>query len=384
MKYLDDNGLLYFWQRVKEKISKVSGLPLNSIISFEGTEDEVPEGFEVVEVPDDGNESDGILTGSIIEWEEDEIPEGYEEVEGKSFITTGLSANYTATSTNQIILPMKNVFSKYGKAFTVQSDGTILMNKDMYIKIHAQIFFSAANAGSKSLILRLNSDTEISYSVNENVAQYSIIPTHTGILSVKKGDVVKLTAYLYANEVINSMQKNTFMTIEEMEEPRSIKKMSVVEVPKISGSIVDTTNIDDKTTNTYSANIIDTLCVSEVITITKSVNMSTANTWYDTGITGEYLASGTYIVQMLCDFAGQAGQWGEYYSGVMTWYDNHTNGDGTSHITLHNAGHSDENAKIQLRTLHQFNTNHGMKLQILTTKAMSASKNVQFKFRRII
>lgn len=213
---------------------------------------------------------------------------------------------------------------------------------------------------------------------------------------------------------------------------KSIKKMSVVELPPAVGSISDTLNVEDKITNAPSINLVqrisgvpiegviaidddgeipegweeiesplatsekdglmsagdkaklDALDMGGVITITKSVYMATANSWYDTGITGEYLASGTYIVQMLCQFDGQAGQWGEYYSGVMSWYDNHTDGDGTSHITLHNAGHSDENAKIQLRTLHQFNTNHGMKLQILATKAMSASKNVQFKFRRII
>lgn len=36
-----------------------------------------------------------------------------------------------------------------------------------------------------------------------------------------------------------------------------IEKKSTVKVDKTSGSIVDTTNIEDKTTNTYSARIID-------------------------------------------------------------------------------------------------------------------------------
>ena len=38
---------------------------------------------------------------------------------------------------------------------------------------------------------------------------------------------------------------------------KKIKKVSVAPLDPITGSIVDTTNIDDKTTNTYSAEIID-------------------------------------------------------------------------------------------------------------------------------
>lgn len=41
-----------------------------------------------------------------------------------------------------------------------------------------------------------------------------------------------------------------------------IEKKSIVELPKTTGSIVNTTNITDKTTNTYSAEVIDNL-VSE-------------------------------------------------------------------------------------------------------------------------
>ena len=38
---------------------------------------------------------------------------------------------------------------------------------------------------------------------------------------------------------------------------KKIKKVSVAELDPITGSIVDTTNIDNKSSNTYSANIID-------------------------------------------------------------------------------------------------------------------------------
>lgn len=43
---------------------------------------------------------------------------------------------------------------------------------------------------------------------------------------------------------------------------RYIKRKSAIKVDKITGSIVDTINVDDKTSNTYSANVIDELIKS--------------------------------------------------------------------------------------------------------------------------
>ena len=45
-----------------------------------------------------------------------------------------------------------------------------------------------------------------------------------------------------------------------------IKKKSVAQIPEIKGSIVDTTNVEDKIQNTYSARIIDEKTGIETIT----------------------------------------------------------------------------------------------------------------------
>ena len=51
MKILDDNGLIYLWQKIKSFVSKTTGVPTNAVIDYEG--DTIPEGYE--EVEDDKN-----------------------------------------------------------------------------------------------------------------------------------------------------------------------------------------------------------------------------------------------------------------------------------------------------------------------------------------
>lgn len=215
-----------------------------------------------------------------------------------------------------------------------------------------------------------------------------------------------------------------------------IQKKIVSELPKTVGSITDTLNVEDKSRNAPSINLVQTMAgvptegiiayetedgsipegyeevenpneipvvttttnglmsagdkakldaldMSGVITKTFSINMSSANTWYDTGITGSDLYTGTYIVQMWCNFGGQANIWDEYYSGVMSWYHGGTNSTVANQIGLHNAGHAPNNGNIMLRTLRQSSGGH-LKLQIASALAMSASRDVVLRFRRII
>lgn len=125
--------------------------------------------------------------------------------------------------------------------------------------------------------------------------------------------------------------------------------------------------------------------LSSVITVTKSMNLSAANTWYDVGISGGgTLTTGTYIVQVdVTSFAGQANHWLEKYSGVMSWYSGGTNSSEATEVYLHNAGHADNGAKISIRTLRQ-PSGGTLKLQIATTVAMTAARNIIFKFRKIM
>lgn len=123
-----------------------------------------------------------------------------------------------------------------------------------------------------------------------------------------------------------------------------------------------------------------------IVTIQKSLKLTTD--WMDTGIAGENLESGTYIIQvsgMTND--NTRGFYNETYSGVMTWFSAMTNSTGVDEIPLHNAGHAENGHEIYLRTAR---SNAGsdqkgrLKLQIAANQAGVAADTITFKFRKMI
>ena len=75
-----------------------------------------------------------------------------------------------------------------------------------------------------------------------------------------------------------------------------IKKVSVAPIDPITGSVVDTTNIDDKTSNTYSANVIDNLLGSQ------GWKYATVNTEYftESGFV-RYIQVGKLVIVVFAD-----------------------------------------------------------------------------------
>ena len=119
-------------------------------------------------------------------------------------------------------------------------------------------------------------------------------------------------------------------------------------------------------------------------TITKSLLVK--NTWMDTGIAGTNLSTGTYIVQLYVNGQGQGGQWQEYYSGIMSWFNGITNSADADEIFLHKAGHATNGHSIYLRTVRALNSAspNNIKLQICATQAFTAEVSLQFKFKKMI
>lgn len=120
---------------------------------------------------------------------------------------------------------------------------------------------------------------------------------------------------------------------------------------------------------------------SRVSSIQKQIKLTTD--WLDTGIAGNSLDTGTYVVQVSGFNSSYTQLYSEIYSGVMSWYSGTTNSGNSSEIFLHNAGLADNNNAIYLRTLRVAGSKT-LKLQIACKVAATGTDILTFKFRRLI
>lgn len=120
--------------------------------------------------------------------------------------------------------------------------------------------------------------------------------------------------------------------------------------------------------------------LSNLITIEK--NLTITQKWMDTGIQGNSLQDGTYIVQVTIN-SSDNGMWNIFSSGVMSWYSGNTNDSEEDEIILHRVGHAYDNV-IYLRTIQLSGGTSGMKLQISSSKDFTKEAKVTFKFKKII
>lgn len=120
--------------------------------------------------------------------------------------------------------------------------------------------------------------------------------------------------------------------------------------------------------------------LSNLITIEK--NLTITQKWMDTGIQGNSLQDGTYIVQVTIN-SSDNGMWNIFSSGVMSWYSGNTDDSEEDEIILHRVGHA-YGSVIYLRTIQLSGGTSGMKLQISSSKDFTKEAKVTFKFKKII
>jgi hypothetical protein len=109
---------------------------------------------------------------------------------------------------------------------------------------------------------------------------------------------------------------------------------------------------------------------------TKSTTFTSALTtaWTDvTGVSGTYLATGSYIVQIISN--------GEYYTGNMSWFSGSTTTTTVDEIELHRAGAAASAARIYARVARV--SSGTLKLQVSASASLS-SHTMTFTFRRTI
>lgn len=160
-------------------------------------------------------------------------------------------------------------------------------------------------------------------------------------------------------------------------------------LPKVINNLTSTSTTD--ALSAYQGKLLlDRLVTLETVgkikEFKKTVSVSAANTWYDTGITGSDLETGTYIMEAYTDSSGVNKQYKERMSGVVAWYHSGTNDSGTNEIPLSKAGHARNSHDIRFRIARSRSTDspNTIRLQVSDTIAWSGAGIFTIKFRKII
>jgi len=100
-------------------------------------------------------------------------------------------------------------------------------------------------------------------------------------------------------------------------------------------------------------------------------------------------SAGSFVVQILPTTTNDScggGLWSELATGIISWYDEGTNGNGSNDVRLHQAGHASNGNFFELRTIRTRNTDDmDMFFQIrLTTTSSTCDTSLKFAFRRLV
>ena len=140
----------------------------------------------------------------------------------------------------------------------------------------------------------------------------------------------------------------------------------------------------DSNSIVHNRKLLPNFLVDSIINFDISVHISSAETWFDTGIKGNNLNYGTYIMQVFISSWNVNAQYGEYLSGVVAWSNQTTNSGNADEIPLSKAGHARNDHNIRFRILRQFGSNDYIKLQICDSRAWSGAGDINIRFRKII
>jgi len=122
--------------------------------------------------------------------------------------------------------------------------------------------------------------------------------------------------------------------------------------------------------------------IDQIKTISQSLTI-TPDTWTDTNISGDVLASGIYLLSVSVNDNTTGGtHYNETYTGTLSWYSGTTNSNNSDEIQLHRSGENPGTGTIYLRTTRTL-SNGSLKLQIYSDKNIT-NHSYEFKFRRFM
>ena len=224
MSFLDKEGLRYFWQGAKKKFYNKS--------EIDSQREELQKGI------DDASKTGGVEVGAVVGWTGERVPEGYDEVK-RGFSTEEILTGETWTNGKPIYRKIVN-FGALPNT-NIKNFAVGISNVDFLLPPRG-----VANNGSEDITIP-NTYASASFTYIDGLTVQHANNTISTVSIRTNSDRSKFSAYVIL-EYTKTTDTGNFKYIE---------KKSVTELEAITGSIVDTFNVNDKTTNAPSVNAVE-------------------------------------------------------------------------------------------------------------------------------
>lgn len=293
-----------------------------------------------------------------------------------------------------------NTGSSWTDLFTIYDNGQVVANKFVTIGGSSTQFVKGDGSLDNTTYLTADSLSVLTDYVTLTTAQtisgakiFSAATIINNTLAVNnnltvKGNILPQTSDTYSLGSSSNVWQNIYATVGTFSGSVSANTGVFTSTTTASGFIKEGSNDNNILLGAGGHKpISDFLLKSEELTnnvITKTIPLNVTSNWIDTGIDGDDLETGTYIVQVSCAANNDNLGYDCYWSGIMSWWKGRTNDDDSDEIILHRSGRAYSNT-IYLRTIMRSDTDtNGLKLQIAANKDIGAQYTYTFKFKRVI
>lgn len=251
----------------KSAVKPITG----SIVDTTNIDDKSKNTYSAGVIDDKISKAGGVEVGAIVHINKKEpTPDGWKDVEGENIIvaypTNGQKVTTAAQST---VMKLEGEYFQKGTGFSIKNGEIVIGEGINNIKISGNIRINDIAAGDV-VFGRLYVDSDIfsnirvvnSTAVNGNRHTFAFSEF---VLKVAKGDRIGIALQnnTSGRGSVYSDEYCSYIKVESIDDTKLIEKASVAPMDEKTGHIYDTTNIDNKAENTYSANVIDNNLVSK-------------------------------------------------------------------------------------------------------------------------
>jgi len=115
-----------------------------------------------------------------------------------------------------------------------------------------------------------------------------------------------------------------------------------------------------------------------------TLQITEAETWYDTGILGSHLPDGVYIIYIQTINCENQGLWSEKMAGIVAWHNGSTNSGVADEIPLSKAGHASNGHNVRFRIARtSASAEQNIKLQVTDNIAWGAEGSFDIYFKKV-